>query len=128
VESGAIVIETGLQFLAILAVLAGTSCSVLGVLGDLRLPDTYTRLQPVGKIGIFGTGLLLLGAVAWTPLGLGNGLVLIGLVASTVTAHALAPATYRVGIRLSSARCDDLAQVVKESHSPAPDGAGWDRS
>jgi multicomponent Na+:H+ antiporter subunit G len=120
------VIEIVLQALAILAVLAGTVFSVLGVLGYLRLPDVYTRLHTVGKVGVFGTVLLLLGAVAWTPLGLGKGLVLIALLllAGPVTAHALASAAYRVGIPLSSARCDELAQVVEESHGPVVENTG----
>ena len=58
--------ETVLQTIAVLAVLAGTAFSMLGVLGYVRLPDVYTRLHGVGKVAIFGTVLLLLGAVAWT--------------------------------------------------------------
>jgi multisubunit Na+/H+ antiporter MnhG subunit len=75
----------------------------------------------VGKVGVFGTVLLLMGAVAWTPLGLGKGLVLIALLllAGPVTAHALASAGYRIGIQLSSARCNDLAEVVEESRGAA---------
>ena len=103
---------------------------MLGVLGYLRLPDVYTRLHAVGKVGIFGTVLLLLGAVAWTPLGLGKGLVLIALLllAGPVTAHALASAAYRAVIPLSSPRCDDLAPVVGQSHHPVEESAGRDAS
>jgi multicomponent Na+:H+ antiporter subunit G len=118
--------ETVLQFIAILAVLTGTAFSVVGVLGYVRLPDVFTRLHTVGKVGVFGTVLLLLGAVAWTPLGLGKGLVLIALLllAGPVTAHALASAGYRIGIQLSSARCDDLAEVIEESRIAAEEWAG----
>ncbi|MGD9049179.1 MAG: monovalent cation/H(+) antiporter subunit G [Anaerolineae bacterium] len=118
--------ETILQGVAILAVLAGTAFSMLGVLGYVRLPDVYTRLHAVGKVGMFGTVLLLLGAVAWTPLGLGKGLVLIALLllAGPVTAHALASAAYRVGIPPSQAFCDDLAQVVEQSHSSVEQNVG----
>ncbi len=118
--------EMALQVLAILAVLAGTAFSVLGVLGYLRLPDVYARLHAVGKVGIFGTVLLLLGAVAWTPLGLGKGLVLVALLllAGPVTAHALASAAYRVAIPLSSAHCDDLAQAIEEAQLPAEETPG----
>jgi multicomponent Na+:H+ antiporter subunit G len=56
--------EIVLQVIAILAVVAGTAFSVLGVLGYVRLPDVYTRLHAVGKVGVFGAVLLLLGA-AW---------------------------------------------------------------
>jgi multicomponent Na+:H+ antiporter subunit G len=109
--------ETALQVIAVVAVSAGTAFSVLGVLGFVRLPDVYTRLHAVGKVGIFGTVLLLLGAVAWTPLGLGKGLVLIALLllAGPVTAHALASAAYRVGIPQSQALRDDLAHAIEQS-------------
>jgi multicomponent Na+:H+ antiporter subunit G len=102
--------------MAIVAVLAGTAFSILGVLGYVRFPDVYTRLHAVGKVGMFGAVLLLLGAVAWTPLGLGKGLVLIALLllAGPVTAHALASAAYRVGIPQSHALRDDLAQALEQ--------------
>jgi multicomponent Na+:H+ antiporter subunit G len=120
--------ETALQLAAILAVLAGTAFSVLGVLGYVRLPDVYTRLHAVGKVGVFGAVLLLLGAVAWTPLGLGKGLVLVALLllAGPVTAHALASAAYRVGIPLKQAIRDDLAQTAKTNH-PSVEDTGHDR-
>lgn len=107
--------EIVLQVVAIVAVLAGTAFSVLGVLGYVRLPDVYTRLHAVGKVGVFGGVLLLVGAVAWTPLGLGKGLVLIVLLllSGPVTAHAMGSAAYRVGIPLSQAIRDDLARAVE---------------
>ena len=118
--------ETALQVMAILAVLAGTAFSVLGVLGYVRLPDVYTRLHAVGKVGIFGTVLLLLGAVAWTPLGLGKGLVLITLLllAGPVTAHALASAAYRVGIPQNKTFRDDLSQAVEQGQPLAEKNLG----
>jgi len=118
--------ETVLQVMVILAVLMGTAFSMLGVLGYVRLPDVYTRLHAVGKVGIFGTVLLLLGAVAWTPLGLGKGLMLIALLllAGPVTAHALASAAYRVGIPQSAALRDDLAQVVEQSYPSVEENLG----
>jgi multicomponent Na+:H+ antiporter subunit G len=118
--------DTVLQALAIIAVVAGTTFSMLGVLGYVRLPDVYTRLHAVGKVGIFGTVLLLLGAVAWTPLGLGKGLVLIALLllAGPVTAHALASAAYRVGIPPSQALRDDLAQALEQSYPSVEENLG----
>jgi multicomponent Na+:H+ antiporter subunit G len=104
--------ELFLQLIAILAVLVGTAFSVLGVLGYVRLPDVYSRLHATGKVGVFGVVLLLVAAVAWTPLGLGKGLVLIALLllSGPVTAHALASAAYRIGIPLVQGIRDDLAQ------------------
>ena len=111
--------ETILQGIAIVAVLVGTAFSVLGVLGYVRLPDVYSRLHAVGKVGVFGAVLLLAGAVAWTPLGLGKGLVLIALLllAGPVTAHALASAAYRVGIPLRQAIRDELSKAATPTDS-----------
>jgi multicomponent Na+:H+ antiporter subunit G len=118
--------EIVLQVIAILAVVAGTAFSVLGVLGYVRLPDVYTRLHAVGKVGVFGAVLLLLGAVAWTPLSPGKGLVLVALLllAGPVTAHALASAAYRVGTPLRQAIRDDLAKAATQSHSFVEDTLG----
>lgn len=119
-------IEILLQTVTVLAVLAGTAFSVLGVLGYVRLPDVYTRLHTVGKVGVFGAVLLLVGAMAWTPLALGKGLVLIALllVAGPVTAHSLASAAYRIGIPLRRAIRDDLAPVVKPARPVAEESNG----
>jgi multicomponent Na+:H+ antiporter subunit G len=109
-------IEIVLQGIAVVAVLAGTAFSVLGVLGYMRMPDVYTRLHTVGKVGVFGAVLLLVGAVAWTPVGVGKGLVLIALLllAGPVTAHAMASAAYRIGIPLRQAIRDDLARTADQ--------------
>lgn len=119
-------IEVVLQGIAIVAVLAGTAFSVLGVLGYVRLPDVYTRLHAVGKVGVFGTVLLLIGAVAWTPLGLGRGLVLIALLllSGPVTAHALASAAYRVGIPVKLAIRDDLAGIAEAEPGSMEENVG----
>lgn len=118
--------EIILQAIAILAVLAGTAFSVLGVLGYVRLPDVYTRLHTVGKVGVFGAVLLLVGAVVWTPLSLGKGLVLIVLLllAGPVTAHALASAAYRAGIPQNKTLRDDLSQAVEQSQPLAEKNPG----
>ena len=111
-----------LQAIAVLAVLGGTFFSVLGVLGYVRLPDVYTRLHATGKVGVFGVVLLLVAAMAWTPLGLGKGLVLIALLllAGPVTSHALGSAAYRIGIPMKRALRDDLAQHLGRTAPEAP--------
>ncbi len=108
-----------LQLIAIIAVVAGTAFSTLGVLGFIRLPDVYTRLHATGKVGVFGVVLLLAATVAWTPLGWSKGLVLIIflLLAGPVTSHALSSAAYRIGIPFATAVRDDLAES-SEGGSP----------
>lgn len=105
-----------LDGIAVIAVIVGTFFSLVGVLGYLRLPDVYTRLHATGKVGVFGTVLLLVAAVFGTPLGVGKGLVLIALllVAGPVTSHAIASAAYRLGIAMVQER-DDLQQQIVES-------------
>ena len=109
--------DTILQLIAIIAIVVGTAFSVLGMLGMLRLPDVYTRLHATGKVGVFGVVLLLVAAVAWTPLGWGKGLLLIAflLLAGPVTSHALSSAAYRIGIPFAHRVRDDLAEATAEA-------------
>lgn len=104
--------DTILQLIAIVAVVIGTTFSVLGILGVTRMPDVYTRLHATGKVGVFGVVLLLVAAVAWLPAGRAKGLVLIAflLLAGPVTAHALSSAAYRTGIPFATRARDDLAE------------------
>jgi multicomponent Na+:H+ antiporter subunit G len=108
------------ELLALVAVIVGTAFSIVGALGMLRLPDVYTRLHATGKVSVFGVVLLLVAAVAITPLGLGKGLVLIGLLVITgpAASHALSSAAYRLGIPMRQAIRDDLAARIVP---PAPD-------
>ena len=119
--------ETILQLITLIAIVTGTVFSALGVLGYIRLPDVYTRLHATGKVGVFGVVLLLVAAVAWTPLGLGKGLVLIALllVAGPVTSHALASAAYRISIPMAGALRDDLARDIQRA---ADEGKTFDLS
>ena len=102
--------DTAVQAAALLALILGTAFSLVGVLGFFRMPDVYTRLHPTGKVSIFGVVLLLVAAIALTPLKLGKGLVLIGLVtlAGPVVAHAISSAAYCLGIPLRHAVRNDL--------------------
>ncbi len=103
-----------LQMVALVAIILGTFFSVVGILGMVRLPDVYARLHATGKVGVFGVVLLLIGAVAWTPLGWGRALLLIVLlmVSGPVTAHALSSAAYRIGLRIKEPVRDDLSENI----------------
>lgn len=105
-------LETTIQLIAVIAVLAGTIFSIIGVLGFIRLPDVYTRLHATGKISVFGVVLLLLAAVIYTPLGLGKGLILIALllISGPAVSHALASAAYRLGVPVKEAVRNDLVR------------------
>jgi multicomponent Na+:H+ antiporter subunit G len=83
---------------------------VVGLLGFIRLPDVYSRLHATGQVGVVGVVLLLVAAVAWTPLGWGKALLLILLlmIAGPVTSHAMSSAAYRAGLPLQEAIRNDL--------------------
>lgn len=99
--------------IAILAIVIGTFFSLVGVLGMVRLPDAYSRLHATGKIGIYGSVLLLVAAASWTPLGWGRAIFLMVLLMVTgpVTAHAIASAAYRIGLPMKNPIRDDLSDV-----------------
>ena len=105
--------NTVLEFVAILAILVGTFFSLVGVIGLVRFPDAYARLHATGKVGVFGTVLLLIAAIIWTPLGWGRGLLLIALLLITgpVAAHAIASAAYRLGLPMQRPIVDELASL-----------------
>ncbi len=105
-----------ISILTIAVVLFGTFFSVVGVLGFIRLPDIYTRLHTTGKVGVFGVVFLLLGASLWTPLGWGQGLVLIFflLITGPVTAHAIGSAAYARKMPMHAAQRDDLGEELKK--------------
>ena len=87
-----------LQLITLIAVLAGTFFSIVGVLGLIRLPDVYTRLHATGKVGVFGVVFLLVAAAIWTPLGWGKAILLIVLlmISGPVSTHAIRSAAYRI--------------------------------
>jgi len=105
-----VIMDQFAQLVAIIAVVIGTLFSLVGMLGFIRLPDAYSRLHATGKIAVFGVVLLLVATVAWTPVALGRGLLLIILlmVAGPVTSHAIASAAYRIGVTMKAQTRDDL--------------------
>lgn len=102
--------EILVQMIGLVALIAGSLFSILGILGMLRLPDVYTRLHATGKVSVFGAVLLLVAGISLTPLSLGKGLVLIALLllSSPAVSHAIASAAYRTGIPMKSNYPDEL--------------------
>jgi multicomponent Na+:H+ antiporter subunit G len=101
-----------LQVIGTLALIAGSTFSILGILGMLRLPDSYTRLHATGKISAFGCVFLSIAAITLTPLTLGKGLVLILLLllSAPTVSHAIASAAYRAGVPRLPTETDELRQ------------------
>ena len=107
--------------IAIGCVVIGTFFSLVGVLGYFRLPDVYTRLHTTGKVGVFGVVFLLVAAAVKENATWGYALVLIFflLAAGPATAHAMASAAHRIGLKRRHAFRDDLADLEKD-HRPSP--------
>jgi multicomponent Na+:H+ antiporter subunit G len=112
---------TFLQLVALVAVIAGTLFSIVGVLGLIRLPDVYTRLHATGKIGVFGVVFLLVAAVIWTPLGWGKAILLIVLlmISGPVATHAISSAAFRIGVPMKDAVRDDLSSTANSQQITA---------
>lgn len=108
--------------IAILAIVIGTLFSVIGVLGMVRLPDPYARLHATGKIGVYGTVLLLVGAAVWTPLGWGRAILLMVLLMVTgpVSAHAISSAAWRIGLSMKDPIRDDLSEAAARTSTAGP--------
>ncbi len=69
--------DIALKVFAIVAVVVGTAFSVIGIVGFHRMPDVYTRMHATGKVSTFGVVLLLIAAVAVTPIGWAKALMLV---------------------------------------------------
>lgn len=108
-----------LGLLTLAAIVGGTIFSVAGVAGYVRFPDVYTRLHATGKVGVFGTVLLLVATVLWTGAGVGRALLLIALlmlVGPTIS-HVIAAAGYRLGVPVAGERDDRAA----DEQEPLPE-------
>jgi multicomponent Na+:H+ antiporter subunit G len=89
--------------IAALVALVGSVFSVIAAIGVLRLPDLYTRMHAASKAGVVGAGLILLG-VAFASLDFAIVLraslgILFLLLTTPVSAHLLARAAYRAGVK-----------------------------
>jgi multicomponent Na+:H+ antiporter subunit G len=91
-----------LHTLVIVLGLAGAAFFLAGTLGLLRLPDFYTRVHAVAKCDTVGAGLILLALalhVAPHPEALKIlALLVLVLLSSPTSAHALARAAYGTGL------------------------------
>jgi multicomponent Na+:H+ antiporter subunit G len=91
---------------ASIIVVMGSLFSFFAAVGVLRLPDLYTRMHAASKAGAVGSGLALL-AVAVVSLATFDGAVslravlgiLFLLLTTPISAHLLARAAYRAGVR-----------------------------
>jgi multicomponent Na+:H+ antiporter subunit G len=99
-----------LQIIGIFFLLFGLFFCVMGVIGNIRLPDVFTRLHATSKVslmGIFGlvtASALLVPGSAPKAIALG---VLV-LLSSPVAAQAIARSAYRDGCAMVGLQQNDL--------------------
>jgi len=93
------------QSIAYILISIGLAFDFLGVLGLIRLPDLYNRLQAAAKCVTFGTAVIFLGVFLYFGLNstgfkalLGFGLI---LATAPVAIHAIARAAHRNGIAVA---------------------------
>jgi multicomponent Na+:H+ antiporter subunit G len=90
------------EWITVALMLIGAGFMLLAAIGVLRMPDTYTRMQPATKASTLGAGFMLLavavhfGTVGVTMRALA-GLVFLVLTAP-VAAHMIGRAAYALGV------------------------------
>jgi multicomponent Na+:H+ antiporter subunit G len=90
-----------LSWLASALLLLGALIGLVGAIGVLRLPDSYTRMHAASKAGALGTALILAGVAAATSGAVALAAVfalVIVLATAPLAAHAMARAAHRAGM------------------------------
>lgn len=117
-------IDTLLAWLSSALLLLGALVGLIGAIGVLRLPDSYTRMHAASKAGALGAALVLAGvaaasrgAFALTTLFA----MVVVLATAPLAAHALARAAHRAGVKpLLGPLGDALAEDTRPTDTPPP--------
>lgn len=107
-----------LPWIASALLLLGGATGLVGAIGVLRLPDSYTRMHAASKAGALGAALVLAGVAAATSgaVSLAAIFALIVLLATTpLAAHAVSRATHRAG---TLPRTGPLGDALKQARPP----------
>ena len=93
------------EIAGIVLISIGIAFDFLGVLGLVRLPDVYNRLQAATKCVTYGTAGILLGVFLMQGFSTFGFKALLGIIfvflTSPVAAHAISRAAHRSGIRMT---------------------------
>ena len=103
-----------LAWLASFLLLAGALISLLGAIGLVRLPDSYSRMHAASKAGVLGAVLVLSGVAAASNAEIALEVllgVLVLLASAPLAAHLLSRAAYRAGIR---PQCGSLGDALQQ--------------
>jgi multicomponent Na+:H+ antiporter subunit G len=108
-----------LPWLSSLLLLAGALIGLIGAIGVLRLPDSYTRMHAASKAGALGAALVLGGVAAASSGAFALAAVfalMILLATAPLAAHAMARAAHRAGITPKTGPLgDELARDSQRS-------------
>ena len=94
-----------------------------GVVGILRMPDAYCRMQSSTNISTFGVLGVIIGGALYAGFYLGNAemvvkLVILGvfyITTSPISGHAIAKGAYHHGVKMSKkAVCDKYGEDMEE--------------
>ncbi len=106
------------EIIGMAMILIGITFDFLGVLGLVRLPDVYNRLQAATKCVTFGSAGILLGVFIIQGFNNFGFKVLLGIVfiflTSPVAAHIIARAAHRSGVKLTKETIVDQYQEDRE--------------
>lgn len=101
-----------------ICIIIGIAFDFFGVLGLLRLPDVYNRLQAATKCVTFGSAGILLGAFIMQGFNTFGFKALLGIafifITAPVAAHAISRAAHRSGIPLAKETVFDAYQMDHE--------------
>jgi multicomponent Na+:H+ antiporter subunit G len=100
-----------LQIIGALFLIFGLFFCVMGVIGNIRLPDVFTRLHATSKVSSMGILGLMVASALIVPESAPKAIVLGALVlfSAPVASQAIARSAYRDGCAMVGLMQDDLA-------------------
>lgn len=105
------------EAIGLIFIIIGIMFDFFGVLGLVRLPDIYNRLQAATKCVTFGSAGILFGVFVKQGFSNFGFKVLLGILfiflTSPVAAHAIARAAHRSGIKLTK---ESVIDKYEEDH------------
>lgn len=112
-----------LPWLSSALLLLGALIGLIGAIGVLRLPDSYTRMHAASKAGALGTALILAGVAAASAGAFALAALFamaILLATAPLAAHAMARAAHRAGITPLTGPLGDALAAEDGSGHAAP--------
>jgi multicomponent Na+:H+ antiporter subunit G len=112
-----------LSVLSSALMLLGAVLGLIGAIGVVRLPDSYTRMHSASKAGALGAALILAGVAAASEgaFALAALFAMVVLLATApLAAHAMARAAYRAGITPQTGPLGDALAEADENGAKAP--------